>query len=420
MSEDRRVRRVLYLSYDGMTDPLGQSQVIPYVRRLARLGYRYTLVSFEKPAHFGRGRAGIQRQMDEAGIRWIPMRYTKHPPVASGMWDVLRLALIVLRLQRERAFDIVHCRSYVTSLVGLELRRRCGVKFVFDMRAFWADERVDGNLWNLRNPLYRMLYRYFKNKEVQFIRYADAIVSLTHAGKNEMESWSAGRERKALISVIPCSVDFDLFAIPTAALRVKARQALEIDEHALVITYLGSIGTWYLIDQMLEFFSIVKQRYPSSKFVFLTPQRQEILRSLARRSGLDLSDLRIRFVPRKEVPFYLSAGDVGLFFIMSSYSKVSSSPTKLGEYLAMGIPVVTNAGVGDVDRILQQVRGGLLVDELSMDGYRKVVDQLDRLKTIDPYSLRQNTRTILDLSTAVDEYDHLYRRLLTDMCADKG
>ena len=45
-------RRVLFISYNGMLDPLGQSQVIPYLRELARAGVRFTLLSFERRAAF--------------------------------------------------------------------------------------------------------------------------------------------------------------------------------------------------------------------------------------------------------------------------------------------------------------------------------------------------------------------------------
>src|SRR3569832_236165 len=41
-------RRVLFVSYNGMLDPLGQSQVLPYLRELAKRGVRFTLLSFER------------------------------------------------------------------------------------------------------------------------------------------------------------------------------------------------------------------------------------------------------------------------------------------------------------------------------------------------------------------------------------
>jgi hypothetical protein len=41
-------RRVLFISYNGMLDPLGQTQVIPYLRELAKRGVSFTLLSFER------------------------------------------------------------------------------------------------------------------------------------------------------------------------------------------------------------------------------------------------------------------------------------------------------------------------------------------------------------------------------------
>jgi len=45
-------RQVLYISYNGMLEALGQSQVIPYLRELSRRGVRFTLLSFEREAAF--------------------------------------------------------------------------------------------------------------------------------------------------------------------------------------------------------------------------------------------------------------------------------------------------------------------------------------------------------------------------------
>ena len=50
MDRQRAETRVLYLSYDGALEPLGQSQVVPYLVGLAARGAAITLVSFEKPA----------------------------------------------------------------------------------------------------------------------------------------------------------------------------------------------------------------------------------------------------------------------------------------------------------------------------------------------------------------------------------
>src|SRR5215212_4712367 len=67
-------RRVLFISYNGMLDPLGQTQVIPYLRELAKRGVRYTLLSFERDKAFtaeGARKCEVLRQeLSAQAIEW--------------------------------------------------------------------------------------------------------------------------------------------------------------------------------------------------------------------------------------------------------------------------------------------------------------------------------------------------------------
>ena len=181
--------RVLYLSYDGMCDQLGASQVLPYLLGLAKRGHDITLISFEKPERTAEERASVEAACTAAGIRWRPMPYHKRPAILSSMYDVRQMTQLAERLHAEQPFDLVHCRSYLPALVGLRMKRRAGVPFVFDMRGFWADERVDGRIWNLSNPLLQAVYRYFKRKEGEFLAEADHVVSLTEEGRKILLAW---------------------------------------------------------------------------------------------------------------------------------------------------------------------------------------------------------------------------------------
>jgi hypothetical protein len=62
-------------------------------------------------------------------------------------------------------------------MVGLEMKRSLGTKFLFDMRGFWADERVEGKIWSLSNPVLKVVYNFFKKKEKEFFQNAYFIVS---------------------------------------------------------------------------------------------------------------------------------------------------------------------------------------------------------------------------------------------------
>lgn len=403
--------RVLFISYDGMTDPLGQSQVLPYLVGLSQAGYNVTLLSTEKKDRFAQHAKIIREITEQAGIRWEHIFFTRKPPVLAKFYDRYQLRQKALALHKELQFDMTHCRSYVSAEVGLLLKRKFGVKFLFDMRGFWVDERVEGGMWDLQSPIYRRAYRTYKRKEAEFIAAADGIISLTENGKSEMQTWASYRGTP--ITVIPCSADFSVFPLLTTHDRQVARQKLGYGAQELVVSYLGSIGAWYLLEEMLAQFAVIKQQYPGAKMLFVTQEPKEMVLAAARNiPGLEETDFQVRPATRKEVPGLVAASDLNLFFIKQSYSKKASSPTKLGEILAMGLPVICNDGVGDVADIIRQTDGGSVVSKLDVTGYEAAARSIPELLQKDGAQLRQKAQMYYDLETAIGRYHEEYKRLL--------
>ena len=400
-------RSVLYLSYDGMSDPLGQSQVLPYLAGLVRLGHRITLVSFEKKER-GVAEMEVARQAcATAGVEWHPLRYHKQPPVLSSVVDVMTMRRTAERLHRDRRFDWVHCRSYLPALVGLAMKRRHGLRFLFDMRGFWADERVDCGLWKLANPVHRAVYAYFKRREAEFLNEADHVVSLTKAARGLLLARPERTCGAPPVSVIPCCVDFDAFRPADAAARAEARRSLGIAPDRRVAAYLGSIGTWYMLDEMLDCFTVQRERAPGALFLVVSRDDPEPIRRAARAKGIPDEALTIRGASRAEVPRFVAAADYAISFIRPTFSKLASCPTKLGECLALEVPVLTNGGVGDVARVIAGTGGGVLVTRFDDATYR---DALDRLELLGAGNARwrEAARAWFDLDRGVERYHRIY------------
>src|SRR5215218_2844578 len=89
----REEKRVLFISYNGMLDPLGQTQVIPYLRELAKRGVSYTLLSFERDKAFEpegvRNCEELRQDLSACGIEWHWLRYHQRPSVPATIYDVL-------------------------------------------------------------------------------------------------------------------------------------------------------------------------------------------------------------------------------------------------------------------------------------------------------------------------------------------
>jgi glycosyltransferase involved in cell wall biosynthesis len=320
---------ILYISYDGMTDPLGESQVLPYLCGLSAKGHKIHLISFEKKQRFLSDESRILCIIEKSNIEWIPLSYTARPPVISTLWDIYRLSRKVNALIKNTKVEIIHCRSYISALIGLSIKRKKKIPFVFDMRGFWADERVDGKIWNLKNPLFRWVYQYFKKKEKQFFTESDHIISLTQAGKEEILKMNLPGVSDEKITVIPCCTDFNLFC-PATDLKQKenTRKELEIPVNKTVISYLGSFGTWYMAEEMLDFFKCLLTKFPDAIFMLISRDDPAKIMDLVISKNIHPSSIRIRTATRQEVPTLLSISDATLFFINPVFLKRPVLPQK--------------------------------------------------------------------------------------------
>ena len=405
-----RNARVLYITYDGLTDPLGGSQVLPYLTGLAAQGHRITILSCEKPERMSKYGSSIRQLCDRAHIAWHPLKYHKKPPILSSALDALALQRAAIKLHRRVRFDVVHCRSYIPARSGMALKRRFGVRFLFDLRGFWPDEKVEGGNWDLANPLYGAVYRYFKRLETRLLIAADHIVSLTEAGKRQLMARPELAEQGRPITVIPCCVDFDDIPLTAESSRRAARDQLAIEADDAVLAYLGSLGSWYMLDEMLEFFKTYASRRGNARFLFITLDDPESIRRAAADHGVDPRQLVVRAASRDEVRELIAVADLGIFFIKPVFSKIASSPTKMGEMLAAGLPIIANAGVGDVEQMIDEMDCGVAVREFTPEHYEAALDQLEQLAGSSE-TRRVRAKELFDVQLGIERYDRIYREL---------
>jgi glycosyltransferase involved in cell wall biosynthesis len=405
---------VLYISYDGMTDPLGQSQVIPYLQGLSKLGYAFTLISFEKPERYEKNKASISALLQQSNIDWQPLPYTKRPPVLSTIWDLQKMKLKAVQLHRQKQFKIVHCRSYISAMVGMDMQKQFGVKFLFDMRGFYADERVEGGIWKLSNPLFKLVYKFFKKKEELFFSSVDYSVCLTKKGKDIIHTWKNIKNQPIHIEVIPCCADLDLFSEKSidSSLLQQLKQQFNLTGNEFVLSYLGSVGTWYMLNEMLDFFKCLLRTKPNARFLFITSDTSVDILLKAKNKGIPEACFIITPAPHKQVPTYLALSNCSIFFIKPVFSKSASSPTKQGEIMGMGLSHICNAGVGDVDDIIDE-KSGVLIKTLNNSEYEKAIQKLLN-SNYDKDYIRQRAEQIYSLVVGVEKYRQIYEWISPD------
>jgi glycosyltransferase involved in cell wall biosynthesis len=407
MSSDKKV---LYITYDGMTDQLGQSQVIPYLQVLARQGYRITLLSTEKKDRLIQNKDLIEKILSGSGIQWETILFSTRPPFLSKMYDQWKLNRRVLSLYKREKFDFIHVRSYVPMSAAIKLYHRFRVPYLFDMRGFWVNERVDNGQWNLKNPVYRVLFKIYKKREKEYLKYAAHIITLTSRGKRELiETFKVPVEK---ISIIPCSADLEHFDYHKISddQKKELKSELIINGKTKILSYLGSLGGWYLTDEMLDFFKKFKEKFSDSVFLFITHNNKEEIIRKAESKGINSNSIRVRPAARQEVPALLSISDWSIFFIKDAYSKRASSPTKQGEIMAMGIPIVCN-DIGDTGRIIEESAAGVVVEGFNEKEYEKATNYLTESDRFNKELIRRSSFRYYDLQNAGKEYEKIYQVL---------
>jgi glycosyltransferase involved in cell wall biosynthesis len=407
-------KKILFVSYDGMTDPLGQSQVIPYLSNLTKFGYTFTILSCDKPANYKANKQYVEKLIAPFAIRWVSVPYHKTPPVLSALYDFYTLKRTAKKLHKLYNFDMVHSRPGLPSLVAVYLKKKYGIKFLNDIRGFWADERVDGGIWNLSNPVFKWIYKFFKRHENDCLLKADYSTCLTYKGRDILQSNKDIPHQPVQVEVIPCSADLQLFDFnnPDVVLKKEFKKELKISDKDFIVSYLGSIGGWYLTDEMMRFCSMFSDKIPHAKFLFISPHGKAVINKAAAKCGLAANKLIVREAKRHEVPVLLSFSSYSIFFIKACHSKLASSPTKHGEIMAMGIPVITNTGVGDVKEIVEKYNAGYTINDFSDGAFEEVIEKIKNGSSFKKDQIRAGAKEFYSLDIAVERYKKVYDKIL--------
>jgi glycosyltransferase involved in cell wall biosynthesis len=334
--------RVLHVSYDGVLEPLGEAQVVPYVEGLARRGFDVAVLSFEKPRHLAdRARLdAMRRRLSANGVAWQTRRYHKRPTVPATLLDAAVGAGEIIRWSRRSgAPRVLHLRGYVPGLMALLGGRTRGTKLVLDTRSFMVDERIQSGMWAAGSVVARAA----RAIERRLLSTADAVAVVSRTGARRLSDHTRGPV-PARIRVIPPCVDLERFR--PAEDQVTRRRQLGLSPGP-VIVHSGALSTWYLAEYTFQV-GMEFARRSGGSFLVLTHEA-EFARSLNERLG---AGAVIHSVGHSDMPKWLGACDAGLAVVRPDPAKQGSMPVKLGEYLACGLAAAATANVGDVEEHL--------------------------------------------------------------------
>ncbi|HKF55291.1 MAG TPA: glycosyltransferase [Blastocatellia bacterium] len=360
--------QVLYLVYWGAAEPLGQSLVLPAVKRLAGLGVDLSLVTFEKSQHLEQDDLikGIRNSLDDHGIRWMPLRYHKRPKVPSTLFDLVQGCTRSIATRLRSSPDIVHARTFIGGLMGLVLAPLLGARLIYHNEGFYPDEQVDAGVWKAGSRQH-VLARYLEN--TMYTR-ADGIIALSHLAKRQIESIPLVERRATPVTVVPSCVELGRFPPPPNSIACDG---------SLRFIYVGSVGGRYELDKIGRFVAEASRRFSRVNLRVLTMSDRYIVTSTLSAAGLSSDCWSMDSVPHEAVPAEMARRHVGMHFLPQGLSDHGGSPTKVGEYWAAGLPVVVTRNAGDTTDIITSERVGVVVNEHNETEYGRVMKDLRSL-----------------------------------------
>ena len=390
----------IYLTRNGLLEPLGQSQVFAYLRGLSQ-DYRITLITYEKDEDRADAKRmdAMRTECASLGIRWLPQRFRPQPKVIAPALSMLRMVWLVHREARSQGARLIHARSYIPAAVGLVVSRMTGIPFIFDMRALWPEELITAG--RLRRG--SLLHRAIVAAERACLRNAGAVVSLTHAAVDHLNRTYPDDMAGQLVEVIPTCADLDRF-VP----------ASDPPRHRVI----GCLGTvlsgWFRLDWLASFLSVAAQNDPDVIFQLTTRDDPKKVREGLDPKGLLGDRLQIAPAASEDVHRVLQQQTASvMFYAGGEISELGRSPTRMAEILGCGIPVVANDGVGDVARIIRDYRVGVLAESSEPKAMEAAWAEL--LALIEDPDLAARCRNaaeeVFSLKTGTEAYKRIYARL---------
>ena len=392
--------KIIYLTKNGLLEPLGQSQVFPYLKGLSR-EYHITLITFEKRKDICDKDLLKKYELECSlhGIKWISNPYPSTSKFYTVFFNFLKMLILTYMHAREEEAKIIHARSYLPTFAACIVSSFIKVEVIFDMRALWPEELIQSGRIKRNSVSHRILSWI----ERYSIKRSAAIISLTNAAVKYLRICYHNDLKKKSISVIPTCVDLEKFAM-------KPRTEINPIVYGCVGTILSG---WFLTDWLSKWFLLVSEKNNQAHFEIISRDSAVAIRKALPFCNEARPNLKIGSAKSEDMPNVFTRHTASVMFFSSGIGKLGSAPTRLAEALASGVPVVTNAGVGDVEEIIRKYRVGVIVDSVSRVDLLNAYNELSLLLLDEGLQrrCRETAEIIFSLDLAVARYSKIYKEL---------
>lgn len=403
------MNKILYISLTGMTQALGKSQVISYLKPLSKKN-KIFLISFERSGEESQIEL-VKADLNNHGIDWRPLRYDNKFGILTTLIQIFICVTRGLPIVKKNKINVIHARSLIPGVMSYCLSVFTNAKFLFDIRDFFTDEKVDGGRIKKGSLIYKTLF----NIEKFLYKKSNYIVALTHVSKDILVKKFKIKSNRVV--VVPTCADANIFYPISENEKKDIRIKYSFSKNDFICIHVGTVTGWYLFDEELIFFKEIKKQNPYAKFLILNQGQHKFILEKLSKFSIDITDVVLLDIPFEEVNYLINIADVALYFIIPSYSKKAAAPTKFAEFVRVSLPSITNPGIGDMDNYILENKTGVLTDpyNISPDSVKKSLAGIENIICSEDKSNFFNLyNRAFTIEAAVKKYQQIYDELINE------
>ena len=401
------MKNVLYISLTGITEPLGQSQVLEYLIDLSEDNNIY-LLSYERKKDLDELNK-VKSTINENNIKWRYLEYSNKYGVFSTIMQLVVGFSYTLKVMKSSNIDIIHTRSFIPAVLGLLLKKLFSKKLIYDIRGFSIDEKIDQGRLSKKSFLYKIL----KSLDAYIYKNSDFVVTLTHKAKKILiEEFKLSEN---IIEVIPTCANEKLFTVLSDNQKKSFRIENNYELDDKIIIHTGNVQGWYDFEKEVQLVKKLIEMDDKIRFLVLNKNQHEYIFEVFTKYSIDKKYLKVLSASFEDVHKYLNISNCSLFFITPSYSKLASAPTKFAENVACLLPSITNSNVGDMNYYIEEFDVGFLFDLNDFNNIEsKLLDILEKINNKDKDSNVYNQLFYNNFKKelAIEKYRKIYKELL--------
>ena len=315
------------------------NRVLKMARTLQEAGHDVTVFALSGP-----GLPERETRPEGWKVQRIPIGSDRLP--RSPIFGAIKFSELIVRVVRmTRSAEIMHCNdveAYVIGLFAKAINRE--LRLVYDCHEYEA-ERIGKPEWQ------KTIIRWIERR---LLKDAAHSVSLTEAAVDKLLC-SYPEIQRHNFTVITTCVDISRFSVSE-----RLKKSCHLPDKPVVGTMGTLLSGWFYLDAFFSFFRVIKTMRPGARAFIVTRDDHLSVREIAQVAGVDINDVDVIASDPSDIPENLARMDMAVMFYAPDTGR---APTRLAEFLAAGVPVVGNEGVGDLARIIRESGVGSVVKD---------------------------------------------------------